>query len=57
MSYDFAQLNDKEFQGLGIDLISTVFKKRIERLNREDRGVDGRFLFLRVRNIFQLNII
>lgn len=44
MSYDFAQLNDKEFEGLGIDLISTVVKKRIERFKPgKDKGVDGRF--------------
>ena len=44
MGYDFSQLNDKEFEVLTADLLSTVFKKRIERFKPgKDKGVDGRF--------------
>lgn len=44
MGYDFSQLNDKEFEVLTADLLSTVFQKRIERFKPgKDKGVDGRF--------------
>jgi len=44
MSYDFSQLNDKEFEILVVDLLSIVFNKRIERFKPgKDKGVDGRF--------------
>jgi len=44
MSYDFSQLNDKEFEILSVDLLSIVFGKRIERFKPgKDAGVDGRF--------------
>lgn len=44
MSYDFSQLNDKEFEILSVDLLSIVFRKRIERFKPgKDAGVDGRF--------------
>lgn len=44
MSYDFSQLNDKEFEVLSVDLLSIVFRKRIERFKPgKDAGVDGRF--------------
>lgn len=44
MNYDFSQLNDKEFEILSVDLLSTVFKKRIERFKAgKDSGIDGRF--------------
>jgi hypothetical protein len=44
MSYNFSQLNDKEFEYLAIDLLSTALGKRIERFKPgKDGGVDGRF--------------
>lgn len=44
MAYDFSQLNDKEFEELGIDLISNLIKIRLERFKPgKDSGVDGRF--------------
>ncbi|MCK4913510.1 MAG: restriction endonuclease [Planctomycetes bacterium] len=44
MSYDFSQLNDKEFEIIVTDLLSVVFNKRIERFKHgRDGGVDGRF--------------
>ncbi|MBL7129550.1 MAG: restriction endonuclease [Ignavibacteria bacterium] len=44
MNYDFSQLNDKEFEILSADLLSTVFNKRIERFKAgKDSGIDGRF--------------
>lgn len=42
--YDFATLNDKEFENIAIDLISRDRNKRFERFKvGKDRGVDGRF--------------
>ncbi len=44
MNYDFSQLNDKEFERLSIDLLSSYLKTRIERFKPgKDEGVDGRF--------------
>ncbi len=44
MSYDFSQLDDKEFEILSVELLSIVFGKRIERFKPgKDAGVDGRF--------------
>ena len=44
MSYDFSQLNDKEFESLAIDLLSDALERRIERFKPgKDQGVDGRF--------------
>ncbi|MBN1452715.1 MAG: hypothetical protein JW963_16990 [Anaerolineales bacterium] len=44
MDYDFSQLNDKEFEILSTDLLSTVIGERIERFKPgKDAGVDGRF--------------
>ena len=44
MSYDFSQLNDKEFEILTADLLSELFGVRIERFKPgRDSGVDGRF--------------
>jgi broad-specificity NMP kinase len=44
MSYDFSQLNDKEFESLSTDLLSIYFNTRIERFKTgKDQGVDGRF--------------
>ena len=42
--YDFSSLNDKEFESLSNDVLSSHFSVRIERFKaRRDRGVDGRF--------------
>ncbi|MEC8011855.1 MAG: restriction endonuclease [Pseudomonadota bacterium] len=42
--YDFSSLNDKEFEGLSVDLLSCHFGARIERFKAgRDSGVDGRF--------------
>jgi len=44
MDYDFSQLNDKEFEVLVNDLLSTLLETRIERFKTgRDGGVDGRF--------------
>jgi len=44
MSYDFSQLNDKEFEYLVCDLLSCVLKTRVERFKPgRDSGIDGRF--------------
>lgn len=44
MSYDFSQLNDKEFENIVTDLLSLEFNTRIERFRPgRDSGVDGRF--------------
>lgn len=44
MSYDFSQLNDKEFEVFSTDLLSEYLGKRIERFKTgKDLGVDGRF--------------
>lgn len=44
MSYDFSQLNDKEFEILAVDLLSIAYNTRIERFKPgKDSGVDGRF--------------
>lgn len=44
MGYDFSQINDKEFEALVVDLLSTHLDKRIERFKPgRDGGVDGRF--------------
>ncbi len=44
MIYDFSQLNDKEFENLAIDLLSSHFNVRFERFKPgKDKGVDGRF--------------
>lgn len=44
MSYDFSQLNDKEFEIFSFDLLSNNYDARIERFKSgKDRGVDGRF--------------
>ncbi|MDD5071078.1 MAG: restriction endonuclease [Candidatus Omnitrophica bacterium] len=43
-NYDFAQLNDKEFETLAADLLSAYLGIRIERFKPgKDKGVDGRF--------------
>lgn len=42
--YDFQALNDKEFEALCADVLSTHFKVRIERFKPgKDQGVDGRW--------------
>jgi len=42
--YDFSVLNDKEFENLSIDLISSDRGKRFERFKAgRDRGIDGRY--------------
>ncbi len=44
MNYDFSQLTDKEFEQLGIELVSIYLNKKIERFRPgKDGGVDGRF--------------
>jgi DNA polymerase III delta prime subunit len=44
MSYDFSQLNDKEFEALSADLLSVVHGVQVERFKPgRDQGVDGRF--------------
>lgn len=44
MSYDFSQLNDKEFEIFATDLLAVFFGERIERFKPgRDGGVDGRF--------------
>lgn len=44
MEYDFSQLNDKEFESLSVDILSELYKTRIERFKSgKDRGIDGRF--------------
>ncbi len=44
MSYDFSQLNDKEFEVFTMDLLSESIGKRIERfMPGRDGGVDGRY--------------
>lgn len=44
MSYDFSQLNDKEFESISTDLLSKLYDKRIERFKPgKDSGVDGRY--------------
>jgi tRNA uridine 5-carbamoylmethylation protein Kti12 len=43
-SYNFAAINDKEFEALSADLLSEVVGKRVERFKPgRDKGVDGRF--------------
>lgn len=43
-SYNFAALNDKEFESLAIDLLSAETGTRIERFKPgKDKGVDGRW--------------
>ena len=43
MEYDFAQLNDKEFEILVTDLLSAEFNLRFERFRSgRDQGVDAR---------------
>ena len=42
--YDFSSLNDKEFESLTNDILSSHFGQRIERFKPgRDGGVDGRF--------------
>ena len=42
--YDFASLNDKEFEIFCVDLLSEVYKNRFERFKPgRDAGIDGRF--------------
>ncbi len=42
--YDFSSLNDKEFESLSNDILSSYFGVRIERFKTgRDGGVDGRF--------------
>ena len=44
LNYDFSALNDKEFENLCIDLISSDNGKRFERFKTgKDGGIDGRF--------------
>jgi hypothetical protein len=44
LDYDFAKLNDKEFEAFGIDLLSQYLQQRIERFKAgKDAGVDGRY--------------
>lgn len=44
MEYDFAKLNDREFEALGASIISKILNKRIEIFKAgRDEGVDGRF--------------
>ncbi|MCU7854010.1 MAG: restriction endonuclease [Candidatus Thiodiazotropha sp. (ex Monitilora ramsayi)] len=44
MNYDFSRLNDKEFEFLVCDLLSSLYGKRVERFKAgRDGGVDGRF--------------
>jgi adenylate kinase family enzyme len=44
MAYDFKVLNDKEFEHLVADLLSSQFGVRVERFRPgKDKGVDGRF--------------
>lgn len=44
MDYTFEQLNDKEFEVLSADIMSAVFKKKVERFKPgKDEGIDGRF--------------
>ncbi len=43
-TYNFATLNDKEFESLAIDLISAELGTRLERFKAgKDKGVDGRW--------------
>jgi len=50
MDYDFSYLNDKEFEVLVNDLLSSFLNTRIERFKSgKDGGVDGRF-FTNERN-------
>lgn len=43
-SYQLQNLNDKEFEVLGIEIIESILKVRIERFKPgKDKGVDGRF--------------
>lgn len=54
MSYNFAQLNDKEFEILVVDLLSAFLGCRIERFKPgRDGGVDGRFFSIDGENILQ----
>lgn len=47
LDYDFKSLNDKEFEALVVDLLSSDFGVRIERFKPgKDKGVDGRFYAL-----------
>ncbi|WP_376746725.1 restriction endonuclease [Stutzerimonas nitrititolerans] len=42
--YDFKSLNDKEFEILSTDILSSILGQRIERFKPgRDSGVDGRF--------------
>jgi hypothetical protein len=42
--YDFQALNDKDFEALGVDLLSSHFGVRVERFKPgRDQGVDGRW--------------
>ncbi|NQY21453.1 MAG: hypothetical protein HRT40_09115, partial [Campylobacteraceae bacterium] len=44
IDYDFLTLNDREFENLGIDLISIDLDKRFERFKSgKDGGIDGRY--------------
>lgn len=46
IDYDFATLNDKEFENLSMDLISKDKNKRFERFKAgKDGGIDGRFYY------------
>lgn len=44
VDYDFSTLNDKEFEALCVDLLSTIHGHRFERFKPgKDGGVDGRY--------------
>ncbi|MDX1808198.1 MAG: hypothetical protein R3331_01530 [Sulfurospirillaceae bacterium] len=44
VDYTFSSLNDKEFENLSIDILSTDKNKRFERFKAgRDRGIDGRY--------------
>src|ERR1051325_206674 len=44
LDYDFAKLNDKEFEAFCVDLVSEHFGHRFERFKAgKDAGVDGRY--------------
>jgi len=52
MNYDFSQLNDKEFEILVTDLLSIVYRSRIERFKiGRDLGIDGRFFSDKAKEI------
>ncbi|GLO62569.1 hypothetical protein MACH09_30770 [Vibrio sp. MACH09] len=53
-NYDFSSLNDKEFEVLAADLLSTVLNVRVERFKPGiDQGVDGRFFVSDEQSVIQ----